>query len=46
MPHAEKKCITGAKARKVPKAAELTDLYWDDDPKGRFSDHAASMALP
>ena len=46
MPHAQEKCITGAKAGKVPKAAELTDLYWDGEPKERCLDHAARVALP
>jgi hypothetical protein len=46
MPHAKKKCIIGAKARKVRKATELTDLYWDGESKERSLDHAASVALP
>jgi hypothetical protein len=46
MPHAQEKCITRAKARRVSKAAELTDLYWDGKPKECSLDHAASMALP
>jgi hypothetical protein len=46
MPYAEEKCINGAKARMVPKAAELTDLYGNGESEERSSDHAASVALP
>jgi len=46
MPRAQEKCIAGAKARKVPKPSELTDLYWDDEPKEGSLDYAASVALP
>jgi len=35
-----------ARARRVPKLAEPTDLYWDGKLKERVLDHAAGMALP
>jgi len=40
------KCIAAAKARKVPKVAELTDLYWDGESKDCSLDHTASLAVP
>ena len=46
MPRALEKCIAAAKARKVPKVAELTDLYWDGESKDCSLDHTASVALP
>jgi len=39
MPHARGKCIIGAKAQKVPKVPERTDLYRDGDSKERSLDH-------
>jgi hypothetical protein len=30
----------------VSKAAEVTDLKWDDEPKDRSLDQAASVLLP
>jgi hypothetical protein len=46
MPHAQGKCIIGAKAQKVPKVPERTDLYWDGDSKERSQVTGASTALP
>jgi hypothetical protein len=46
MPRAPEKCITAAKARKVSKVAELTDLYGDRESKDCSLDHTASVALP
>jgi hypothetical protein len=40
------KSTAEAKARKDPKLAELTDLYWDGEQIERLLDHAASVALP
>ena len=39
MPHAQGKCIIGAKAQKVPKGPQRTDLYWDGDSKECSLDH-------
>ena len=46
MPLAPEKCNTAAKSRKVPKVAELTDLYWDGELKDCSLDQTASVALP
>jgi len=35
-----------AKAKRAPKVAELVDLYWDGEPKGRSSDQAAGVPVP
>ena len=40
------KCITLAKARRLPKYAELTDLQGDNKQEERSLNHAASVALP
>jgi len=45
-PHAQEKCIAGTKARRVPKVAELIDLYWDGELKDGSSDQAASVPVP
>jgi hypothetical protein len=41
-----KKCITGAKARRVSKVAELIDLYWDRESRDGSLDHSAGVLLP
>jgi hypothetical protein len=40
------KCIAPAKARRLAKFAELTDLQGDGKQKERSLHHAASLALP
>lgn len=46
MPHAQEKCITGAKVCGVPKFAERTDSYRDGDLEESSLNYAASVALP
>src|SRR4029077_2397631 len=40
------KCITVARARRVSKVAELTDLSWDGGRRERSLNHTASVRLP
>jgi len=40
------KCITPAKARRLSKFAELTDLQGDSKYEECFLNHAASVTLP
>jgi len=46
VPHAQQKCIAGAKGRKIVMVSQLVDLYCDGEPKELSLDHAASLALP
>jgi hypothetical protein len=45
-PDSTEKCITRAKARKLSRLAELTDLQGDSKQEQRSLNHAASVALP
>jgi hypothetical protein len=40
------KCMTPAKARRLSRFAEPTDLQWDSKQEERSLNHAASVALP
>src|SRR6267378_1789896 len=42
----QEKCTAWAKAKRASKVAELVDLYWDGEPKGRSSDQAAGVPVP
>ena len=45
-PHTQEKCSVKPKVRSDPKVAELTDLYWDDNPLESSLSRPANLAVP